>query len=283
MSFKPESRAFEQIDAWGHPQNPLAAFEDYHPFKTALRWFKPSHTRQHLKLILRRRKMHLTGSDLQAFYRNAVIDHELNRWRYLKKRKAWFIPPWHWEKFAEPDCKAILDVGCGDGDVTHRIAETVADIWTGTKKNTPLKIVGLDLNRSRIENAMGFARSPHENIDLSFQVANAVKQIPFPDLSFDYTLATGVFEALDDSSASSLLSEISRVTRRGVYIEDPADYFPGGFARKNLGKLFQKQGFKYVEQKNVLSEPFRMVGRLDPCWKQMTMPIYNITLVWAEK
>ncbi|SLM30973.1 hypothetical protein MTBBW1_2560014 [Desulfamplus magnetovallimortis] len=285
MTFHPNSDDFKKLKIWNMEKDPFAALEDYQPYKEWVRWLKPSHTWQYLQLVIRRKKMQQSNLDLQKYYKNARIGHTLNRWNYLKQRKAWYIPPLNWEKFASKGCRQIIDIGCGDGDVTNRVAQFVAKQWkkNGFNPKSPLTIEGMDINRSRIANATGFCKSPHSNIHMKFSANNAVEKIPKEDKSVDYTMATGVFEALDNPSADKLIKEMERVTQKGIYVEDPADPFPGGFARKELPEMFLQCGFSKVESRTILSEPFSFLRRLDPCWKEMGMPICKIQIIWAER
>ena len=56
-------------------------------------------------------------------------------------------------------------------------------------------------------------------------------------------MVTGVFEILDNDQFASAIKEISRVTKKGLYVEDFFEKFPGGYPRDTLGLSFLEVGF----------------------------------------
>ena len=59
------------------------------------------------------------------------------------------------------------------------------------------------------------------------------------------------------------LKNLSRIIKKGIYIEDVAETFPGGWPRHNLGYYLLKNGFKIKETFN-FSEPFNPKKLSDP-------------------
>jgi len=100
-----------------------------------------------------------------------------------------------------PAAAAVLDVGCGAGEVCRSLARLVGPFGC---------VVGVDLSVGLIARARSECASsgPH----VSFGVANAYR-LPFPDQSFDLVRAERVFQHLDDPE--SALTEMVRVTRIG--------------------------------------------------------------------
>jgi ubiquinone/menaquinone biosynthesis C-methylase UbiE len=94
---------------------------------------------------------------------------------------------------------AVLDVGCGAGEVCVDLARQVG---------THGRVVGVDLSEAMIQKARRSAASSRQGVD--FQVAS-VYRLPFPDQVFDVTRAERLFQHLDDPE--SALREMVRVTR----------------------------------------------------------------------
>jgi ubiquinone/menaquinone biosynthesis C-methylase UbiE len=93
---------------------------------------------------------------------------------------------------------AVLDVGCGDGDLA-------VDLW-----RRGAAVVGVDVSADMIAAAQARARQAEADID--FQVA-AAGSLPFPPDSFDVVVAVTVLCFIDD--ATPVFREIARVLRPG--------------------------------------------------------------------
>jgi 2-polyprenyl-3-methyl-5-hydroxy-6-metoxy-1,4-benzoquinol methylase len=172
--FDPKKKDFDTIARWGLKANPLKAIDDYSALKSELRWLNPYQRDAHLEYF-RKREDYIQSKNFDHYYKTAEKPIDRRRWEYLKDRKAWFIPPLEWHRFAQKDVRRILDLGCGDGDVTQRIADCVAECWKKRKyKGHRLKIVGYDLNPSRIVNANRHCRSPHPLISFNFDVCDVI-------------------------------------------------------------------------------------------------------------
>jgi len=70
--------------------------------------------------------------------------------------------------------RAALEVGCGSGGITCRMAA-----------DTGARCVGVDINAQGIEAAERSAREQDLTSRVSFRVADAGRRLPFPDESFD--------------------------------------------------------------------------------------------------
>ena len=263
--FNPQEQDFATIRAWGLDTNPLRALEDFKPEQLDLRWNNPYQHEAHA-IYTQKRKDYMQQKNYDHYYKTAHKPIDRKRWEYLKDRKAWYIAPLEWERFAAPDVRRVLDLGCGDGDVTQRVADFIAQCW---KKQGygghALEIVGYDLNASRIINAREHCTSPHPMITLRFDECDVVgKGIVDADKHFDYALTTGVFEILEDEPAERFMAEICRVSAKGIYVEDLADVYPGGYPRDDFASMFARQGFKLVRDHTILTEPFQAQGSADP-------------------
>jgi len=119
---------------------------------------------------------------------------------------------------------AVLDVGCGAGEVCVELAGLVGP--TG-------RVDGIDPSQAMIDAARDAARASGRAIDLRIASVHA---LPFPDDGFDAVRAERVFQHLDDPAGA--LREMLRVTRpgghvmlidpdhgtHGLALDDPADY-----------------------------------------------------------
>ena len=263
--FDPKDEDFQAIKSWGLDENPLRAIEDFSPLKLEMRWVNSHQRDAHLEYY-KKREDYIKNKNFDNYYKTAQKPIDRRRWEYLKDRKAWYILPLGWEKFAEEGVTRVLDLGCGDGDVTQRMADYIAKCWKEKNYNGhKIEIYGYDLNQSRIDNAKKLCTSPHPDISFKFDVCDVVgKGIPHEDNFFDYSGTTGVFEILEDAPADKFLEEICRVTSKGVYVEDLADEYPGGYPRENFDQWFEKYGFRLEKHHWVLTEPFTLEGTMDP-------------------
>lgn len=95
-----------------------------------------------------------------------------------------------------------LEVACGSGGVTCRMA-----------KETGATCVGVDINTHGIDAARARATEQDLASRASFQVADAARPLPFPDQTFDAILCNDSINHLPDRAA--VLREWCRVLRPG--------------------------------------------------------------------
>ena len=98
--------------------------------------------------------------------------------------------------------QTVLEVGCGTG---------VLDRWLVRRTHGKNRIVGVDINRYLLREAAALTRKDGLEGTIAFCEGNA-EGLPFPDGSFDTTMAVTVIEELD---ADRMLGEMVRVTRSG--------------------------------------------------------------------
>ena len=112
---------------------------------------------------------------------------------------------------------AILDVGCGAGEVCAELAARVG---------AQGRVAGVDLSEAMVESARKAAAATGHAVEL--EVAS-VYNLPFADGVFDAVRAERVFQHLDNPEAG--LREMLRVTRPGgrVMVIDP-DHGQAGIA-----------------------------------------------------
>lgn len=259
----PTPEDFRELETWGLVERPMAAVEEFSPEHERRREENERHRQKR-----REQEENVSEAfieDTQAYYRSMERPIDRTKWDYLKRRKAWFHPPVGWGRFAAPGTSRILDLGCGDGDQTERVAEFIAGRWTAAGYDGfPMEIVGVDLSESRVENARQHARSPHGDVTLRFEQGDVAAGLDYADDYFDYTLALGLLEILDDDLVGSVLDEVARLTASGVYVRDLLDPMPGFHPRPDVDERLAERGFETRERHRVLEEPFVAEGTRDP-------------------
>ncbi len=95
---------------------------------------------------------------------------------------------------------AVLDVGCGTGEITARLAEAFPRA----------SFVGVDLEQPHLDRAA--ARCAAFGSRVRFEVADALA-LPYDDGSFDFVVCRHVLQAVPD--ATRVMTEIRRVLRPG--------------------------------------------------------------------
>jgi ubiquinone/menaquinone biosynthesis C-methylase UbiE len=98
--------------------------------------------------------------------------------------------------------EVVLDVGCGSGVVTR---------WVARQTGGANRLVGMDINAHLLREATALARREGLGDVIMFQEGNA-EALPFPEQSFDVTLACTV---LEEGDADRMLAELVRVTKLG--------------------------------------------------------------------
>jgi ubiquinone/menaquinone biosynthesis C-methylase UbiE len=277
--WNPSQTDFDELAKWGLEVDPFAAVKDYSDLKSEIRWLNKENRKVYVGYT-KKRLEYISGKNFDAYYKKIEMPIERLRWEYLMKRKAWFIMPLGWDNIANTG-GTVVDVGCGDGDTVQRLIDYVDTKWRSEgSTNKELHITGIDLNHSRVRNAEALVKSPSKNITFDFQQGDVVSGLDKGGEQFHYSLITGVLEILEDELNDKFIKEVCRITKRGIYIEDLFEEFPGGHPRNNLDILFQQFGFKQKLRHVILSEPFRLDGMSDP------MELWPMLLdqnLWLEK
>jgi ubiquinone/menaquinone biosynthesis C-methylase UbiE len=102
------------------------------------------------------------------------------------------------ELWAKASPRSVLDVGCGEGVLTHRWAQRLGDG----------RVVGLDLEDPRLQAEWAARRAPN----LSYRVMRA-ERLEFADGEFELAAAIEVLEHVPDPEHT--LAEMARVARGG--------------------------------------------------------------------
>lgn len=108
--------------------------------------------------------------------------------------------------FAAAAPGSVLDVGCGEGVLTHRWAEQLGDG----------RIVGIDLPDSKLEAEWAKRQRPN----LQYRVTRG-ETLPFADGEFDLVAAIEVLEHVPDPVRT--LSEMARVANSHLLVSVPRE------------------------------------------------------------
>jgi 2-polyprenyl-3-methyl-5-hydroxy-6-metoxy-1,4-benzoquinol methylase len=110
------------------------------------------------------------------------------------------------ELFAQADPQSLLDVGCGEGVLTHRWATALA----------PRRVVGLDLEDPEIQAEWAGRQAPN----LEYRIMKA-ENLPFADSEFDVATAIEVLEHVPDPEHT--VAEMARVAGGHLLVSVPRE------------------------------------------------------------
>jgi 2-polyprenyl-3-methyl-5-hydroxy-6-metoxy-1,4-benzoquinol methylase len=102
--------------------------------------------------------------------------------------------------------RSVLDVGCGEGVLTHRWAQELA----------PSRVVGIDLEDPSIQAEWAKRRAPN----LEYRIMKA-ENLPFADGEFDVATAIEVLEHVPDPEHT--VSEMARVASGHLLVSVPRE------------------------------------------------------------
>jgi ubiquinone/menaquinone biosynthesis C-methylase UbiE len=150
---------------------------------------------------------------------------------------------------------SVLDVGCGEGVVTERLAQRLA----------PTEVLGVDADEAGLKAEWETRSAPN----LSFATGSAY-DLPFEDGRFDLVCAIEVLEHLE--RPRDALAEMSRVARRALLLSVPNE--PGWrishlLAGRNLRNLGDTPGhINHWSKRSFLS----LVSELGPARAEGVFP-----------
>ncbi|HSS57140.1 MAG TPA: class I SAM-dependent methyltransferase [Solirubrobacteraceae bacterium] len=111
------------------------------------------------------------------------------------------------ELFTQADPQSLLDVGCGEGVLTHRWAQRLGD---------QRRVVGIDLDDPALHGEWAKRTAPN----LEYRVMKA-ENLPFADGEFDAATAIEVLEHVPD--AEHTVAEMARVAKRWLLVSVPRE------------------------------------------------------------
>jgi demethylmenaquinone methyltransferase/2-methoxy-6-polyprenyl-1,4-benzoquinol methylase/phosphoethanolamine N-methyltransferase len=99
--------------------------------------------------------------------------------------------------------EALLEVGCGTGDVAIAARQVMGDAGL---------VVGIDVSEEMI--AVARRKADRKGLAIDYRLAG-VEELPFPDATFDVVLSSLMMHHLPDTLKRRGLTEIKRVLRPG--------------------------------------------------------------------
>jgi SAM-dependent methyltransferase len=111
------------------------------------------------------------------------------------------------ELFTQADPQSLLDVGCGEGVLTHQWARRLGD---------ERRVVGIDLDDPALHAEWAKRTAPN----LEYRVMKA-ENLPFADDEFDTATAIEVLEHVPD--AEHTVAEMARVAKRWLLVSVPRE------------------------------------------------------------
>ena len=111
------------------------------------------------------------------------------------------------ELFTQADPQSLLDVGCGEGVLTHQWAQRLGD---------QRRVVGIDLDDPALHGEWAKRTAPN----LEYRVMKA-ENLPFADGEFDAATAIEVLEHVPD--AEHTVAEMARVAKRWLLVSVPRE------------------------------------------------------------
>lgn len=143
--------------------------------------------------------------------------------------------------------KSVLDIGCGSGRISFKLAKKGA------------KVTGIDYSNSMIELAKKHQLQLKNN-DVEFKCCNFMDNFP-ENVSYDISIALGVFDYIEDPVP--FLSKVNKITKNKIIASYPAKFAiqsplrkiwlmkrkcPVFFYTKNsLNKIYSRAGIKKLK------------------------------------
>jgi SAM-dependent methyltransferase len=169
---------------------------------------------------------------------NPAVRYLLNRFLHRVDEAAAALSP-----------SSVLDVGCGEGVVTERLAQRLA----------PASVVGVDAGEARLKAEWDTRGGPN----ISF-VAGSAYDLPFAEDSFDVVCCIEVLEHLE--RPRDALGELRRVASRALLLsvpDEPAWRISHMLAGRDVGRLGDTPGHINHWSKRSFADLVSRYGRIE--------------------
>jgi ubiquinone/menaquinone biosynthesis C-methylase UbiE len=170
-----------------------------------------------------------TGNYTPEEYENCIEELQfVNRWMGdAHSLKATLFPEVQAQRLTN---FSLLDVGAGSGELLR-----VTAAWARQTRRG-LRAVGLELNERSAQSIIEESRRFHE---ISSVRGNAL-QLPFADSEFDYVICSLFTHHFVEEQVIKILGEMSRVSRRRIFVIDLHRHPLAYYLYTTLGKLVLK-------------------------------------------
>lgn len=146
----------------------------------------------------------------------------------------------------------VLDVGCGPGTITIGFAALVSPSEGGS-------VTGVDAGEPVVHSAQQLADSQGLSLKVTFQQANVLEGLPFPDDTFDMVFTSQTLSHLAPAPDAPVaaLKEMRRVLK------------PGGLLAARDAASLAYQPYRVQLQRCLIDRLYSVIGTDDPCGTHM--------------
>ena len=127
-----------------------------------------------------------------------------------------------------PRSFSVSDIGAGSGELLQVVAD-----WA-RKTNREVKLTGVELNA---RSAKAIAERSQTNPEITAVRADAFR-LPFDDRAFDYVICSLFTHHFTNDDIPKILRELSRVSRRKIFVIDLHRHPLAYFFYTTIGRLF---------------------------------------------
>lgn len=164
------------------------------------------------------------------------------------------------EQIGLVEVKTILDVGCGTGALCSAL------------HSLGYEVTGMDPAERMLE----IGKRKPENKGIRFCVADATQTLPFPENSFDVSIASFVAHGMPQEQRQKMYAEMSRVTKRKVIIYDYNNN--RAFWTNMIEWLEGGDYFHFIHHAE--NEMRQCYSQLEPCFSEVQMVQVNTRAVF---
>tara|TARA_E500000178_G_C16854159_1_gene676546 strand:+ start:140 stop:1009 length:870 start_codon:yes stop_codon:yes gene_type:complete len=247
------------------------------PPKPFYRVFKPIFWTTFLKVYKKRKQYRKKYEEYEKQWVEEIfLEDDYMQWLLKTFNKQYFTTTNDkiYKKIFAARPTKILEVGCGGGNTGAAFLINYLNYLNNSKNlNEIIEYTGIDLSETRIENAkkkLPIFFSAFKNILNINLISSNGSIVDKENQYFQFTFAVAVLEQIDDIKIEKIVKEMSRVTKKYIYVSDLMDHYPGGFPRshKVLDKIFNKYNFKLIDHDYSLQTIKKNTDSREYCYVQ---------------